>query len=232
MPLGAATREHGYHTTKALAAYQAFYVAFHRAVHAARAQLPHLLIERPAEFWYLLSLPWAPVGAMAHNLASHFEALLYQRDIEALAALAVVPIARPLTSQELQSILDTHYQGAASTGLWPVPSHSLLHLPLPAPDVLAPFLAVPLAWAATVVVDNHNQPCVEAQEYPSDPAMYWGFSVLHPLGKLLALCYLYRLDEETHGYGWLAEKQVGFCLGHQIEDHQLLLTYFPLVASH
>ena len=41
---------------------------------------------------------------------------------------------------------------------------------------------------------------------PSDPATYWGLSVLHPMGKLLALCYLHRLDEETHHRSWLAEE--------------------------
>ena len=41
---------------------------------------------------------------------------------------------------------------------------------------------------------------------PSDPATYRGLSVLHPMGKLLALCYLHRLDEETHPRSWLAEE--------------------------
>ena len=66
---------------------------------------------------------------------------------------------------------------------------------------------------------------------PSDPATYRGLSVLHPLGKLLALSYLHRLDAETHRHGWLAEEQAGFRLGHHIEDHQLLLTYLLLAAS-
>ena len=67
---------------------------------------------------------------------------------------------------------------------------------------------------------------------PSDPVTYWGLSVLHPLGKLLALYYLHCLDEETHYHGWLAEKQAGFCLVHHMKDHQLLLTYLLLAASH
>ena len=67
---------------------------------------------------------------------------------------------------------------------------------------------------------------------PSDPAKYRGLSVLHLLGKLLALCYLHRLDEETHHRGWLAEEQAGLCLGRHVEDHQLLLTYLLLAASH
>ena len=54
---------------------------------------------------------------------------------------------------------------------------------------------------------------------PSDPAMYRGLSVLHPLGKLLALSYLHRLDAETHRHRWLAEEQAGFRLGHRVEDH-------------
>ena len=66
---------------------------------------------------------------------------------------------------------------------------------------------------------------------PSDPATYRGLSVLHPLGKLLALSYLRRLDDETHCHGWLAKEQAGFHLGHRIEDHQLLLTYLLLAAS-
>ena len=61
--------------------------------------------------------------------------------------------------------------------------------------------------------------------------MYWELSVLHPLGKLLALSYLHRLAVETHSRGWLAEEQAGFHLGHHIEDHQLLLTYLLLAAS-
>ena len=66
---------------------------------------------------------------------------------------------------------------------------------------------------------------------PSDPATYRGLSVLHLLGKLLALSYLRRLDDETHCRGWLAKEQAGFRLGHRIEDHQLLLTYLLLAAS-
>ena len=66
---------------------------------------------------------------------------------------------------------------------------------------------------------------------PSDPVTYRGLSVLHLLGKLLALSYLCRLDDETHCRGWLVKEQAGFCLGHRIEDHQLLLTYLLLVAS-
>ena len=67
---------------------------------------------------------------------------------------------------------------------------------------------------------------------PLDPITYRGLLVLHPLGKLLALSYLHHLDKETHHRGWLAEEQAGFCLGHHVEDHQLLLTYLLLVASH
>ena len=66
---------------------------------------------------------------------------------------------------------------------------------------------------------------------PSDPTTYQGLSVLHPLGKLLALSYLHHLDDETHCQCWLAEKQARFCLGHHIEEHQLLLTYLLLAAS-
>ena len=61
--------------------------------------------------------------------------------------------------------------------------------------------------------------------------MYQGLSVLHPLGKLFALSYLHCLDTETHCQGWLAEEQVGICLGHYVEDHQLLQTYLLLAAS-
>ena len=49
--------------------------------------------------------------------------------------------------------------------------------------------------------------------------MYRGLSVLHPLGKLLALSYLHRLDAETHRNRWLAEEQAGFHLGYRMEDH-------------
>ena len=52
-----------------------------------------------------------------------------------------------------------------------------------------------------------------------DPAMYWGLSIFHPLGKLLALSFLHCLDTETHRHGWLAEEQAGFRLGHYVEDH-------------
>ena len=42
--------------------------------------------------------------------------------------------------QELQTVLDTSYRGAVSAGLCQVPSYCLRHLPLPALDVLAPWL--------------------------------------------------------------------------------------------
>ena len=121
----------------AMDACRAFCLACHRAARAARAQLPRLLKERPTNFWRLLSPPQAPVGATAEDLASYFDALLYRQNVEALAT-AVVPLDPPLTCQELQTILDTHYRGAASAGLCPVPSHCLRHLPLPVLDMLAP----------------------------------------------------------------------------------------------
>ena len=136
----AATREHGRYTTAALAAHRAFCLVCHKAAHLARAQLPRLLKERPADFWRLLSPPRAPVGVTAQDLASYFETLLHHRDVEAVAAPAVVPLDPPLMGQELQTILDTRYRGAASAGLCPVPSHCLHHLPLPALEVLAPWL--------------------------------------------------------------------------------------------
>ena len=121
-------------------ACRAFRLARRRAACAARAQLPRLLKERPADFWRLLSPPRAPVGATAEDLASHFEALLYRQDVEAPAAPAVVPLDPSLKGQELQTILDTRYRGAASVGLCPVPSHCLHHLPLPVLDILALWL--------------------------------------------------------------------------------------------
>ena len=54
---------------------------------------------------------------------------------------------------------------------------------------------------------------------PSNHAIYQGISVLHLLGKLLNLSYLYSLDAETHHHGWLLEEQAGFYLGHYLEDH-------------
>ena len=99
-----------------------------------------MLKERPADFWRLLSPPRAPVGATPEDLASYFEALLHHQDVVAPAAPAVVPLDPPLTGQELRTILDTRYRGAASAGLCPVPSQCLHHLPLPALDVLAPWL--------------------------------------------------------------------------------------------
>ena len=78
------------------------------------------------------------MGATSQDLAPHFKALLHHRDVETLAALAVVLLDPPLMGQELQTILDTRYQGAASAGLCLVPSHCLRHLPLPALKVLAP----------------------------------------------------------------------------------------------
>ena len=99
-----------------------------------------MLKERPADFWHFLGPPRAPVGATAEDLASHFVALLYRPDVEALAIPAVALLDPPLMSQELQTILDTRYRGAASAGIYPVPSYCLRHLPLPALDVLAPWL--------------------------------------------------------------------------------------------
>ena len=118
----------------------------------ARAQLPRLLKECLTDFWRLFSPPRALVGATAQDLASHFEALLHHRDVEAPDAPAVFLLDTPLIGQELQTILDTGYRGAASAGLCPVPSHCLHHLPLPALEVLAlllqlfPQRGLPLLW--------------------------------------------------------------------------------------
>ena len=49
----------------------------------------------------------------------------------------MVPLDPLLMGQELQIILDIHYQGAASMGLCLVPSHCLRDLPLPVLDMLA-----------------------------------------------------------------------------------------------
>ena len=51
------------------------------------------------------------------------------------------------------------------------------------------------------------------------------------MGKLLALCYLQRLDAATLTHDWLAPEQAGFRAGHRIEDHQLLVTYLMLGAA-
>ena len=77
---------------------------------------------------------------MAKVLASYFEALLYCPDVEALAAPVIVPLDQPLMGQELETILDTRYYGAARAGLCQVPSHCLYHLPLLAINMLEPWL--------------------------------------------------------------------------------------------
>ena len=97
----AATREHGCYAIAALAALQAFHLVCCKAARLARAQLPRLLKEHPADFWRLLSPPRAPVGIMAQDLASHFETLLYHRDVEAVAVPVVVLLDPPLADQEL-----------------------------------------------------------------------------------------------------------------------------------
>ena len=114
--------EHGRYATATLAARRAFRLVCRKAARLARAQLPRLLKVHPADFWHLLSLPWAPVGVTAQDLASYFETLLHHTDVEAVAAPVVVPLDPPLMGQGLQTILDTCYRGAASAGLCPVPS--------------------------------------------------------------------------------------------------------------
>ena len=74
-------------------------------------------------------------------------------------------------------------------------------------------------------------PAWKQKSSTSDPSKYHGLSVLHPMGKLLALCYLQRLDAATLTHDWLAPEQAGFRAGHRIEDHQLLVTYLMLGAA-
>ena len=86
--------------------------------------------------------------------------------------------------QELQTILDTRYRGAASAGLCLVPSYCLCHLPRLALDVLAPWLQMfPQQWTTTVVVDDHDQPCVEAQGYTFRPSYIPGALSPSPTGE-------------------------------------------------
>ena len=91
----AATREHDRHAAVALAARQAFHLACQKAAHADHVQLIHLLKEHPADIWRLLSPPHALLGATAQDQASHFEAILHCRDLEALVAPTVVPLDPP-----------------------------------------------------------------------------------------------------------------------------------------
>ena len=80
------------------------------------------------------------MGATVEDLASHFEVLLYHQDVKALAAPAIVLIDPFMMVQELKTILDTQYWGAASTELCPATSHFLCHLPLPALNMLVPWV--------------------------------------------------------------------------------------------
>ena len=66
----------------------------------------------------------------------------------------MVPLDLPLVGLELQTILDTHYQGAASAGLCLVPLYCLHHLTLPALNVLAPWLQL---------LPQHGLPCGSLQ---------------------------------------------------------------------
>ena len=95
---------------------------------------------RPADCWRLIAPPQILVGAMAEGLASHFETLLHHLDVNAPDTPAVVPLDPPLMGLELQTILNTHYQGAASSSPCPVPSYCLCHWPLPALNMLAPWI--------------------------------------------------------------------------------------------
>ena len=85
---------------------------------------------------------------------------------------------------------------------------------------------LPELWQTTVI-----SPVWKQKGSPTDPSRYRGLSVLHPLGKLLSLALLQRLDVATHEHDWLAEEQAGFRQGHRVEDHQLLLTYLMLAAA-
>ena len=60
---------------------------------------------------------------MVEGLASHFEALLRHWDILTPDPPAVVPLDPPLMGQELQTVLDTRYHGAANASLCLVPSY-------------------------------------------------------------------------------------------------------------
>ena len=78
---------------------------------------------------------------------------------------------------------------------------------------MLPLSGLPSLWQTTVI-----SPVWKQKGAPPDPEINWGFSILHPLGKLLALSYLYLLDAEMHRPGWLAEDQAGFCLRYYMED--------------
>ena len=94
---------------------------------------------------------------MAEGLAFHFEVLLHHWDVKALAVPALVPLDLPPMDLEMQTILDTCYRGVASAGLCLVPLYCLCHLPLPAHDMLVPWLqmlpqcALLSLWKTTVI---------------------------------------------------------------------------------
>ena len=77
---------------------------------------------------------------MAEDLASHFKPLLYCQGVDAPVTPSEVLLDPLLMCQELQTVLDANYKGATSACLCPVLSHCLLHLTLPAFDVLALWL--------------------------------------------------------------------------------------------
>ena len=166
----------------------------------ARAQLSHLLKEHPTDFWRLLSPPWAPVGATVKALASHFEALLYHGDLKAPAVVLLDP-----PSDEPGATDYPGYPLPESYQCWPMPS------PLPLPPPLTPasprcistMLAdAPPAWTTIVMVDGHDQPCVEVQGYPLRPSYIPGALGLSSSGEiagtLLSTAWM-RLPTTTAG---------------------------------
>ena len=66
---------------------------------------------------------------------------------------------------------------------------------------------------------------------PTDPGTYRPITVVHPIGKLLSLAILRRLETHPDAPQWRAAEQAGFHAGHRIEDHQLLITYLMMAAA-
>ena len=72
---------------------------------------------------------------------------------------------------------------------------------------------------------------MEGRGSPTNPGTYHPITVIHPIGKLLALAILRWLDTHPDAPQWHAAEQAGFYAAHQIEDHQLLITYLMMAAA-
>lgn len=130
-----------------------------------------------------------------------------------------------ITAAEVETTLESRYNGAASPGMSRLPSQVVKHIKGEACTPLATFLTTclkqhkpPQAWRQLQL-----SPLYKGKGATGCADSYRALAVGHPMGKLAAAIINSRLIEVTEQKNLRAKTQAGFRRGYQLEDLVLVV---------